>query len=76
MNSLAAFAQQTALPGDPISTQLCLHSRLNPLFLESTRKKKKKRKKLKDAHNVAQVLLSLRAFKPVKFCFIVLYLCR
>ena len=23
----------------------------------------------KDAHNVAQVLLSLRAFKPVKFCF-------
>ena len=88
MNSLAAFAQQTASPGDPISTQLCLHSRLSPLFLESTCKKKEKKlwqypaifssrlannayllNYLKDAHNVVQAFLSLRVFKPFKFCF-------
>ena len=88
MNSLAAFAQQTASPGDPISTQLCLHSRLSPLFLESTCKKKRKKlwqypaifsshlannayllNYFKDAHNVVQAFLSLRAFKPFKFCF-------
>ena len=28
--------------GDPISTQLCLHSCLSPLFLESTCKKREK----------------------------------
>ena len=88
MNSLAAFAQQTASPGDPISTQLCLHSRLSPLFLESTCKKKRKKlwqypaifssrlannayllNYFKGAHNVVQAFLSLRAFKPFKFCF-------
>ena len=75
--------------GRSISTQLCLHSRLSPLFLESTCKKKKEKKLwqypaifssrlaknayilnyFKDAHNVVQVLLSLRVFKPIKFCF-------
>ena len=43
MNFLAAFPQQTASLGDPISTQLCLHSRLSPLFLESTCKTKEKK---------------------------------
>ena len=32
VNFLAAFARQTASLGDSISTQLCLHSRLSPLF--------------------------------------------
>ena len=35
VNFQAAFARQTASLGDSISTQLCLHSRLSPLFLES-----------------------------------------
>ena len=36
VNFQAAFARQTASLGDSISTQLCLHSRLSPLFLENT----------------------------------------
>ena len=32
VNFLAAFARQTASLGDSISTQLCLHSRLSPLY--------------------------------------------
>ena len=32
VNFQAAFARQTASLGDSISTQLCLHSRLSPLF--------------------------------------------
>ena len=31
------FSRQTASPGDPASTQLCLHSRLNAVFLENRR---------------------------------------